>query len=222
VSTPTYTPDDELAARIVTAPGVLRAGAGCWDRGRTPLHPLTLESAYADPDLLRAIGHRGARCACEFGVDVVVGAETGGVPLATAVSLAGDIPFAFVRKPGYRGHELDEPPTRGAVVRGRRVLLVDDAVSSGASLERFAAELADEGAELAGAFVLVDMRDVAEAVTPVACSVRTDAVGTYLHLLDLAADAGILAPTVHQLSVDALLNRWAEDDPRWEVLIAAV
>lgn len=102
------------------------------------------------------------------------------------------------------------------------MLLVDDAVSSGASLERFAGELADEGAELAAAFVLVDMRDVAEAVTAVACSVPTDAVSTYLHVLDLAAAGGILAATVHQLSVDALVNRWAEDDPRWEVLIAAV
>jgi len=219
---PMYPPDDVLAARIVAAPGVLRAGAGCWDRGRTPLHPLTLESAYADPDLLRALGARGAACAREFGVDVVVGAETGGVPLAAAVSLAGGVPFAFVRKPGYRGHEVDEPPVRGAVVNGRRVLLVDDAVSSGASLERFAGELADEGAELAGAFVLVDMRDVAEAVTAVACSVPTDAVGTYLHLLDLAAAGGILDATVHQLSIDALVNRWAEDDPRWDVLIAAV
>ena len=151
-----------------------------------------------------------------------MGAETGGVPLAAAVSLAGGVPFAFVRKPGYRGHEVDEPPVRGAVVSGRRVLLVDDAVSSGASLERFAGELADEGADLAGAFVLVDMRDVAEAVTAVACSVPTDAVSTYLHVLDLAAAGGILAPTVHQLSVDALVNRWAEDDPRWDVLIAAV
>ena len=222
MSNSTHASDDALAVRLVTAPGVVRAGAGCWDRGRTPIHPLTLEYAYADPQLLRDLGARGARSARRFGVDVVVGAETGGVPLAAAVSLAGGVPFAFVRKPGYRGHEVDEPPVRGAVVNGRRVLLVDDAVSSGASLERFAGELADEGAELAGAFVLVDMREVAEAVTAVACSVPTDAVGTYLHLLDLAAEGGILDPTVHQLSIDALVNRWAEDDPRWEVLIAAV
>ena len=72
-----------------------------------------------------------------------------------------------------------------------------------------------------GAFVLVDMRDVAEAVTPVACSVLTESVSTYLHVLDIAAAHGILAADVHQLSIDALVNRWAEDDPRWEVLIAA-
>ena len=29
---------------------------------------------------------------------------------------AGGLPFAFVRKPGYRGHEPDEPPVRGALM----------------------------------------------------------------------------------------------------------
>jgi orotate phosphoribosyltransferase len=222
VSTTTRASDDALAVRLVTAPGVVRAGMGCWDRGRTPIHPLTLEYAYADPGLLRDLGVHGGRSARRFGVDVVVGAETGGVPLAAAVSLASGVPFAFVRKPGYRGHELDEPPVRGADVRGRKVLLVDDAVSSGASLERFAGELADEGAHLAGAFVLVDMRDVAEAVTPFACSVATESISTYLRVLEVAAAHGILAPLVHELSVDAIVNRWGADDPRWEALIAAV
>src|SRR6185312_6135460 len=106
--------DQALAARMATAPGLVRAGAASWDGSRTPIHPLSLESAYADPTLLRDLGARGARFARELGADVVVGAETAGVPLAAAVSLAGGLPFAFVRKPGYRGHELDEPPVRGA------------------------------------------------------------------------------------------------------------
>ena len=146
-------------------PGLVRAGAARWDDGRTPIHPLSLESAYADPALLRDLGARGARFARDLGVDVVVGAETAGVPLAAAVSLAAGLPFAFVRKPGYRGHEIDEPPVRGADVAGRRVLLVDDAVSSGTSVERFTAALAGAGAEVVGVFVLVDMRDVADTVT---------------------------------------------------------
>jgi hypothetical protein len=38
--------------------------------------------------------------------------------------------------------------------------------------------------------------------------------------LDVAAEHGILAPIVHELSVSAIVERWA--DPRWEALIAAV
>jgi orotate phosphoribosyltransferase len=180
-----------------------------------------MESAYADPGLLRDLGVRGARFARELGVDVVVGAETAGVPLAASISLSAGLPFAFVRKPGYRGHEIDEPPVRGADVAGRRVLLVDDAVSSGMSVERFTASLAGAGAEVVGVFVLVDMREVADTVSRVADALPTESVSTYLQVLDLAAANHLLDPAVHQLSVDAIVNRWAEDDPRWNQLPVA-
>jgi orotate phosphoribosyltransferase len=212
---------EDLAARLATAPGLVRPGAASWDGSRTPIHPLSMESAYADPELLRDLGERGARFARELDVDVVVGAETAGVPLAAAISLASGVPFAFVRKPGYRGHEVDEPPTRGADVAGRRVLLVDDAVSSGTSVERFTDALAGAGAEVAGVFVLVDMRDVAETVTSTAAALPTDAVSTYLEVLGNAAAGGIIDPAVHELSVDAIINHWTADDRRWELLPVA-
>jgi orotate phosphoribosyltransferase len=211
----------DLATRLATAPGLVRPGASRWDDGRTPLQPLAMESAYADPRLLRDLGSRGARFARELGVDVVVGAETAGVPLAAAVSLAGGLPFAFVRKPGYRGHELHEPPVRGASVAGRRVLLVDDGIASGMSVERFTAALARAGATVAGVFVLVDMRDVTESVSSVADALPTESVSSYLQILDLATAHGVLDPVVHDLSVDATVNRWTDDDPRWALLPAA-
>jgi orotate phosphoribosyltransferase len=146
-----------------------------------------MESAYADPQLLRDLGARGARFVHDLSVDVIVGAETAGVPLAASISLAAELPFAFVRKPGYRGHEIDEPPVRGADVAGRRVLLVDDAISTGSSVERFTNSLAGVGAEVAG-------------------------------VLDLAAANGLLEPALHELTVDAIVNRWTDDDPRWDAL----
>jgi orotate phosphoribosyltransferase len=212
---------DGLATRLATAPGLVRPGAARWDDARTPIHPLSMESAYAEPRLLRDLGARGARFARELGVDVVVGAETAGVPLAASVALEGGLPFAFVRKPGYRGHELDEPPIRGADVAGRRVLLVDDAIASGSAVERFTASLVAEGAEVVGVFVLVDMRAIAESVSSVAAALPTESVSTYLEVLDLAMANGVLDRTVHDLSVDALVNRWADDDPRWDLLPAA-
>jgi orotate phosphoribosyltransferase len=212
---------DDLAARLATAPGLVRPGSSRWDGGRTPIHPLSVESAYADPELLADLGARGARFARELGVDVIVGAETGGIPLAAAVALASGLPFAFVRKPGYRGHEIDEPPVRGAEVAGRRVLLVDDAVASGTAAERFSASLAGVGAEVAGLFVLVDMSDVAESVSPVVAELPTESVSTYLEVLDLATEHGLLDTTVHELTVDAIVNHWTDSDPRWDLLPVA-
>ena len=211
-------PDELLAARLATAPGLVRAGASCWDHARTPIHALSMESAYADPQLLRDLGARGARFAPNIGVEVIVGAETAGVPLAASISLTAELPFAFVRKPGYRGHEIDEPPVRGADVAGRRVLLVDDAISTGTSVERFTASLAGVGAEVVGVFVLVDMRDVAATVSPVAAALATDAVSTYLQVLDLATTNGLLDAALHKLTADAIVNRWTDDDPRWDLL----
>ena len=211
-------PDKLLAARLATAPGLVRAGASCWDHARTPIHALSMESAYAESQLLRDLGARGSRFARALDVDVVVGAETAGVPLAASISLAAELPFAFVRKPGYRGHELDEPPVRGADVAGRQVMLVDDAISSGASVERFSGSLAGVGAEVVGVFVLVDMRDVAPTVSPAATALPTESVSTYLEVLDLATTNGLLDPALHKLTVDAIVNRWSDDDPRWDLL----
>ena len=67
-------------------------------------------------------------------------------------------------------------------------------------------------------FVLVDMREVAETVTSV---LPTESVSTYLQVLDLATANGLLDPFIHDLSVDAIVNRWTEDDPRWSLLPVA-
>jgi orotate phosphoribosyltransferase len=215
------TTDTALATRLATAPGLVRPGASRWENSRTPIMPLAMESAYADPRLLRDLGTRGASFAYELGVDVIVGAETAGVPLAASIALAAGLPFAFVRKPGYKGHEVDEPPVRGADVAGKRVLLVDDAIASGAAAERFIASLAGVGAEVVGLFVLVDMRDVADSVSPVTAELPTESVSSYLGVLDLAVAGGLIDPAVRDLSADALLNHWTNDDPRWQLLPVA-
>ena len=69
-----------------------------------------------------------------------------------------------------------------------------------------------------GVFVLVDMREVADSVTSVAAALPTESVSTYLQVLDLATANGLLDPAIHELSVDAIVNRWTEDDPRWDLL----
>ena len=98
------------------------------------------------------------------------------------------------------------------------MLLVDDAISTGTSVERFTASLVGVGAEVVGVFVLVDMRDVAATVSPAATALATESVSTYLQVLDLATANGLLDPALHKLTVDAIVNRWADDDSRWDLL----
>ena len=42
-----------------------------------------------------------------------------------------------------------------------------------------------------------------------------------LQVLTPATANGLLDPAVHELSVDAIVNHWTEDDPRWDRLPAA-
>jgi orotate phosphoribosyltransferase len=208
-----------LAARLAAAPGLVRRGISTWDNTlKLPLRPLSLEVAYGDPVLLSDLGAWGASVAARLEVDVVVGAETAGVPLAAAVSLASGKPFAFVRKPGYRGHEQGEPAVRGADVAGKRVLLVEDAVWRGTAVEAFLTQLHQAGAVVVGLFCLIDMRDVADIVTPTAAMLPTDAISTYLGILRIAADVETLDRQTYELAVDAIVHHWADDDSRWALL----
>ena len=65
-------------------------------------------------------------------VEVLAGLELGGVPIATALSLATGIPTAFVRK------EAKEYGTclavEGLDVGGRRVVLIEDVISTGGAV----------------------------------------------------------------------------------------
>jgi orotate phosphoribosyltransferase len=182
---------------------------------KLPLQPLSIENAYGDPELLHDLGVCGAALADRLDVEVVVGGECAGIPLAAAISLVSHRPFAFVRKPGYRGHEVGEPAVRGADVLGRRVLLVEDAIWRGHAVEGFLRQLTRSGAQVVGAFCLVDMRDVAESVTSACANLPTESISGYLDLLAAAADNGALDPITYQLAVDAIVNRWNDDDPRW-------
>ena len=65
------------------------------------------------------------------------------------------------------------------------------------------------------------MREIAGSVSGIAAALPTGSVSTYLQVLTLAATGGVLDPTVHELSVDAIVNRWTDDDPRWDLLARA-
>ncbi|GAA1133285.1 hypothetical protein GCM10009630_34300 [Kribbella jejuensis] len=182
---------DILVSRLAAVPGVVQPGISQWDvKARLPLHPLSVENVYGDPRLLPELAVPGADFAERLGVEVVVGGETSGIPLATAVALAAGLPFAFVREPGYAGHEDHEPTVRGASVAGRRVLLVDDVVAHGTAVEMFTRALLDAGATVAGVFTAVDMRETAASVTPTARHLPIESIATYLQLVAAAAESG--------------------------------
>lgn len=145
------TTDRLLAARVhaashLTGSFVLRSGAVSdeyFDKYRFE----------ADPALLRDLAAAMAALLPD-GAEVLAGLELGGVPLATALSLATGLPAAFVRKQAkeYGTRQLAE----GAAVDGRRVVVVEDVVTSGGQVIESCAALRERGADVVRVLCVVD------------------------------------------------------------------
>ncbi|MCZ7535641.1 MAG: orotate phosphoribosyltransferase [Acidimicrobiia bacterium] len=107
----------------------------------------------SDPPLLRAIAEAMAPLV-PAGVDALAGLELGGVPLATMLSQVTGLPALFVRKEAkeYGTCRLAE----GGEVDGRRLLIVEDVVTSGGAVLDSARELRSRGALLDRVVCVID------------------------------------------------------------------
>jgi orotate phosphoribosyltransferase len=106
-----------------------------------------------DPVLLaRVAGQAGPLIPA--GTEVLAGLELGGVPVATALSLATGLPVAFVRKSAksYGTARLAE----GAQISGQRVLVVEDVITTGGQVASSIGELRSRGARVDAALCIID------------------------------------------------------------------
>ena len=85
----------------------------------------------AQPKILKPLAHWMSSLVGP-NVDVIAGLELGGIPLATALSLETGLPTVFVRKQAksYGTEKAIEGPD----VRGKRVVVVEDVVSTGGAI----------------------------------------------------------------------------------------
>ncbi|TLS45375.1 orotate phosphoribosyltransferase [Streptomyces montanus] len=88
------------------------------------------------------------------GTEVLAGLEMGGIPVVTALGRHTGLPCAFVRKHAkeYGTCRLAE----GADIAGRRVLVVEDVVTSGGQIVLSTAELRALGADVREALCVID------------------------------------------------------------------
>ena len=109
----------------------------------------------SDPSLLGAIAVHLAPLVPE-GTQVLAGLELGGVPVVTALSLHTCIPAVFVRKQAteYGTAKLAEGPD----IAGRRLLVVEDVVTTGGQLVHSTRSLRALGAEVTAAVCVIDRR----------------------------------------------------------------
>lgn len=97
----------------------------------------------AEPGLLRDIAET-MKALIPPDTEIIAGLEMGGIPVVTALSLESGIGAAFVRKKAkeYGTCKLAE----GADVKGKRVCIIEDVVTTGGQIIESARELRQLGA----------------------------------------------------------------------------
>jgi adenine phosphoribosyltransferase len=102
-------------------------------------------------------------------IDLVIGAESRGFIFGTAVACCLSAGFGLVRKPGKLPHkcismtyELEYGTDTlemhaDAIVRGQRVLIVDDVLATGGTMKACCDLVQQLGGELAGIAVLIEL-----------------------------------------------------------------
>jgi orotate phosphoribosyltransferase len=109
-----------------------------------------------DPELLQAVVAH-ARTLIPTGTEVLAGLELGGVPIATALSLATGLEAVFVRKIAktYGTAKLAE----GGDVAGRRLLVVEDVITTGGQVVKSTEDLRGLGAKVDHVLCVIDRSD---------------------------------------------------------------
>ncbi|MFC7242129.1 orotate phosphoribosyltransferase [Catellatospora aurea] len=166
---------DELA-REVDAACRLR-GEFLLRSGRTATEYFDKYRFEADPVLLDALAGRLAALV-PAGIEVLAGLEMGGIAVVTALGRHTGLPCAFVRKTAkeYGTARLAE----GADVTGRRVLVVEDVVTSGGQLAISTRQLRELGAIVEDALCVIDREEggaaalAADGITLGALLTRSD------------------------------------------------
>ena len=148
------TASEDLARRVrdvsrLTGEFVLRSG-------RTATEYFDKYQFEADPELLDQLAERMAVLIPE-GTEVLAGLEMGGIAVVTALARHAKLPTAFVRKQAkqYGTARLAE----GAEVAGRRVLVIEDVVTSGGQVVISTGELRKLGAHVDHALCVIDRQE---------------------------------------------------------------
>ena len=117
---------------------------------------IDLRRAYSNPSLFKLIVKSLLEVlkSIEKEFDIIVGIETGGIPIASVLSYTMGRPFAYVRK-GTKEHGTKKI-VEGTINPGDRCIIVDDVVTTGSSIARAVSILKNLSARVDYAVVFID------------------------------------------------------------------
>ncbi len=150
---PAHSSGDDLAALLYDVSYL--TGSFLLRSGQTATEYFDKYQFESRPELLRRLAVALAALV-PAGIEVLAGLEMGGIPVATALSLETGLPAVFVRKRAkeYGTCKLAE----GVEVAGRRLLVIEDVVTSGGQVVLSTRDLRDAGAVVSEALCVIDRR----------------------------------------------------------------
>ncbi len=152
------------------------------DNRRFPFHPMEWTKVIRGFE--RMVAERG------IAMEIVGGVEAAGIPHSAALGFAMQRPSVFIRKEA-KGHGTKKR-VEGGDVAGRRVVLVEDLVTTGSSSLAAVEALRDEGAVVTDCMAIISY-GFAEARKAFAqAGVTLHAATDFETVLDLATDRGVL------------------------------
>ncbi|MFN6563408.1 MAG: orotate phosphoribosyltransferase [Nostoc sp. ChiSLP01] len=165
----------ELAKQIYTVSHL--AGSFKLRSGRISNEYFDKYQFEADPILLNAIVRQMVTL-IPSNIEVLAGLELGGISIVTLLSHYSGLPTAFVRKEAkkYGTTRLAE----GAEINNRKLLIVEDVVTSGGQIIISARQLRQLGAEIDYALCVIDREEgavdklLAEGIALVSLLKRSD------------------------------------------------
>jgi len=152
---------EEEICRILKRTAALKFGTFKLSSGRVTPYYVDLRIIPSFPDAFRKVSEIYVdairREIGGKGFDRVSGIPLAGMAFAVLVAFHFNKPFLYVRqKRRLRGRERK---VEGVLMPGDRVLLIDDLVTTGLSLERAALAIKAEGGVVTDAFVLLDREE---------------------------------------------------------------
>ena len=145
---------NEKVAKALTDSNVVKFGEFALVSGNISPIYVDLRVLPSYPDSMAIITEELVKIVKKLNPDVIAGAETAGIPLATAISLKTKIPMIYVRKrpKSYGTQEMIE----GILKQGQKTVLIDDMATNAFSKLKFVDGIKQAGGVVEDVLIVLD------------------------------------------------------------------
>lgn len=145
---------NEKVAKALIDAQVVKFGDFTLSSGRKSPIYIDLRILPSFPEAFGVVADELGKVAKTLGIDIVAGAETAGIPIATAISLKTGIPMIYVRRRPKRYGTLSM--VEGVMDKQAKVVLIDDLITDGASKLVFLDGIRQGGGLVQDVLVILD------------------------------------------------------------------